>query len=345
MNIKYLQEQLSRIDEVKIIGKAKEINGVIYNVAALVRYGTDLRLIIIDYDEQYRQQIEDREMSESCEERHKPETNRILIKSREHDFKPLRTIKSVIIGSKEFEVSGSEGSGLSVQDGESIVLLTELLRCGWNPEGIDFQRIDNLYLTSVELKGEFSKISEIEENPRLHFTMRNDSIAHIVEHPVKLTVNGEYTEKLWLKSKKTGEENWVQINKVYLQDMWSEMEKTFSQPKLLERMTPEEIEKAKKDFEKHFIKICPKGMCFPIVEYECDESISLEFHSTKYLESQPVSNGSSMGFIVSSDKKTGILGMKLKVAVIQEPMDINTEIIEAELFQYFKTYTPEDIII
>ncbi len=37
--------------------------------------------------------------------------------------------------------------------------------------------------------------------------------------------------------------------------------------------------------------------------------------------------------------------MKLKAAIIQEPVPANTVSIEAELFQYYKTVTPDDIII
>ncbi len=345
MNIKYLQKLLFRIDEIKIIGKSAEIDGVIYNVAGLVRYGAEMRLIILDYDEKYRTQIEEREMSELCNDRQKPETNRILLKGREYALKPLRTIKSVFIGDKEFEVSGSESRALSLQDGESVLFLSELLRNGWNPEGVDYQRIDMLYLSSIELKGEFSKIPDFENNPSLHFTMRNDSVGQLVEQPITLTINGEYPEKLWFKNKATGEEHWAQINSVYLQDMWAEMEMNFSNPKLLEQIKEEEISKVKKDFEEHFTEICPRGMCFPIVEYECDESISLEFYTKKYLDSEPAQNSRAIGFIVGSDKKTGALGMKLRAVVIQEPVDVNTVSIEAELFQYYKTITPKDIIM
>ena len=52
-----------------------------------------------------------------------------------------------------------------------------------------------------------------------------------------------------------------------------------------------------------------------------------------------------MGFIVGSDKQTGILGMKLKAALIQEPVPVDTVSIEAELFQYYKTMTLDDVII
>jgi len=345
MNIRYLQKLLSRIDEIKIIGKNAEIDGVVCNVAGVVRYGLKLHIIILEYDEQYRQQIEEMEISELCDVTHVHETNRITLKDREKVTQPFSAIKSVFMGDIEFEVSGSENHRLSVQDEESVLFLSELLRNGWNPEGIDYQDIDMLFLTSLELVGDFTKIPDFESNSLLHFTMRKDSTSYVVEQPVKLIVNGEYPEKLWFKNEKTGEEHWAQINRVYLLDMWVEMERTFSEPKLLKQMTKEQLSKTKKDFEEIFLEICPKGMCYPIVEYECEECISLQFHTKKFLDSEPAYNNHAMGFRVGTEKTTGILGMKLKAAIIQEPVTVNTVIIEAELFQYYKTTTPEDIIL
>lgn len=265
-----------------------------------MRYGQQLRLIILEYDEQYRQQIEEVEISELCDIKKAPETNRIRMKDRAeiNAAQPFSAIKNVIIGDIEFEVSGSENRRLNVQDGESVLFLSELLRCG-----------------------------------------------NLVEQPVTLTVNGQYPEKLWFRNEKTGEEHWAQINNVYLSDMWADMEKTFSDPKVLEQITKEQIDESKKEFEEKFSEICPKGMCYPIVEYECEECISLQFYTKKYLESMPVNKNSCMGFIVGAVKLTGILGMKLKAAIIQEPVTVNTASIEAELFQYFKTITPDDIIL
>ncbi len=347
MNIRYLQDLLSRIDEIKIIGKNVEIDCVVCNVAGLVRYGQQLRLIILEYDEQFRNQIEEMEISELCDIKKAFETNRIMMKDREkiNTHQPFSAIKNVIIGDIEFEVSGSENRRLNVQDGESVLFLSELLRNGWNPEGIDYQNIDMLFLNSIELAGNYTKIPDLENNPMLHFTMRKDSVSNLVEQPVTLTVNGQYPEKLWFRNEKTGEEHWVQINNVYLSDMWADMEKTFSDPKVLEQITKEQIDEAKKEFEEKFSEICPKGMCYPIVEYECEECISLQFYTKKYLESMPVNKNSCMGFIVGAEKSTGILGMKLKAAIIQEPVTANTASIEAELFHYFKTTTPDDIIL
>lgn len=86
-------------------------------------------------------------------------------------------------------------------------------------------------------------------------------------------------------------------------------------------------------------------MYYPIVEYECEDYISLEFHTKKHLESKPVHTNSSIGFRVGTDKPTGVLGMKLRAAIIQDPVAADMDIIEAELFKYHKTTIPDDIII
>ncbi|MBP7222336.1 MAG: hypothetical protein KBA50_03710 [Sedimentibacter sp.] len=347
MNIKYIQNLLSKLDEIKIIGKTVEINGVICSIAGIVRYGQKLRLVIFEYDEVYRQKVEEMEMSEPCEVREQ-ETNRSILKGRGRieTTNPFRTIKSVCIDEMEFEISVTESRFLSFKDGESVLFLSELLRNGWNPESIDYQSIDMLFLTSIEFAGDFDKVPGLDDNAKLHFIMSKDNVSYLVEQALTLTVNGEYPEKLLFKNKEDSEEHWVQINKVYLMDMWSDMERNFSDPKLLEQMTKEEIDEAKRNIEKSFIEVCPKGMYYPVIEYESEDDISLEFHTKKFLDSKPVHHGNgSIGFIIRPDKATGILGRELKAAIIQEPVLGNTDIIEAELFQYYKTVTPKEIIL
>jgi hypothetical protein len=86
-------------------------------------------------------------------------------------------------------------------------------------------------------------------------------------------------------------------------------------------------------------------MCFPIIEYECEEDILLRFYSKAYLDAMSIHRSSGIGFIVSPDQPTGILGVKLKVDIIQEPVPANTISIEAELFQYIHTTTGGDIVL
>lgn len=60
MDIKYIQKLLSRINEIKNIGKNTVINGVFCNVAGVVLYGSQLRLIMLSYDEQFKEEIGER---------------------------------------------------------------------------------------------------------------------------------------------------------------------------------------------------------------------------------------------------------------------------------------------
>lgn len=117
MNIRFLQELLSRMEEIKIIGRNAEIDGVVCNVVGVVRYGIQLRLLILEFDEYFQQQIEEKEISELCNNPCKPESNRIILKSRQQiDATQLfRAVKSVFIGEEEFEVHGLENRRLSVQ--------------------------------------------------------------------------------------------------------------------------------------------------------------------------------------------------------------------------------------
>ena len=347
MNIKHIQGLLSRINEVRLINKKLEINGVICNIAGVVRYGQKLRLIILEYDEAYRQKVEEMELSEPCRLR-KEETNRYILKSRGsiEAVQPFRTVNSVFIDGMEFKVNFTENRILDHKDGESVLFLSELLRKGWNPDGVDYQSIDMLFVTGIEFEGDYDEIPKFDDNVNLHFTMNKDVISYLVEQPVTLVVNGVYPEKLWFKSEEDTEKHWAQINRVYLLDMWAEMEKSFSNPKLLEHMTKDQVDEVKRNVEKSFTEFCPKGMYYPVIEYESEEDISLEFHTKKFLDSKPVhKRNGSIGFIISPDKKTGILGEKLKPAIIQEPVSQDTVIIEAELFKYHKTISPEKISI
>ena len=219
---------------------------------------------------------------------------------------------------------------------ESTMMLMEFLHQGWRPDGIDLPDLDLLFLTSIELKGEFDLLPVIPVDAEVTFKMHPNSIAHAVEQTFTLTMGTEYPEKLYFKDMATKEEHWMQINSVYLLDMWEDMNRKFDDPKFKEHMTPEQIARTRRSLEEHLPDVCPKGMCIPVIEYECEEGISLQFYTKAHLDAVPeCKNGaSSIGFIGSPDKETGVLGMKLKAAFLPEAVSANTEKIEVELFQY-----------
>ncbi|HBW37886.1 hypothetical protein [Desulfosporosinus sp. BICA1-9] len=62
MNIRYLHERLSRIEEITVVGKNTVVDGVICHVMGVVRYGMQLRLLVLKYDEVFRQHVEEAEV-------------------------------------------------------------------------------------------------------------------------------------------------------------------------------------------------------------------------------------------------------------------------------------------
>ncbi len=128
-------------------------------------------------------------------------------------------------------------------------------------------------------------------------------------------------------------------------DMWEEAERIFSASELREKMAPDEIDKARQDYEKKLAEICPRGMRFPVVEYECEEEISLQFYTRSYLDAKPVHRNSGMVILARPEQPSGVLGLKLKASIIQEPVPANTVKIDAELFQYHRIITGDDILL
>ncbi len=345
MNIRCLYESLSCINEIKVIGKNVEAEGTTSNVMGIVRHGMEMRLLILQYDKSFQQRIEETEAAELFDTPGRPESNRMMMRSdKKIDVNnPFQSVLTVFIGDREFRVDSSEHRRLSTQDWEQILVIAQFLNGGWQPNEIDYQNINMLFLTSLKLDGEYLSIPDFNQTSELHFVMGPRNVVHQVEKPITLVIGDKYPDKFIFRDATTDVEHWVQINRVYLADMWEEMERVFSNPKLQEQMTSEEITHTRLDFEKKFIDVCPKGMCFPVIEYECEEDISLQFYSKDFLDAKPLHRSNSMGFILRTDQPAGILGLKLKAAVIQEPVPANTNSIEAELFQYIHTVTSGEI--
>lgn len=347
MNIGYLHETLASITEVKPLGKTAETDGVLYHVIGLVRYGEILKLAVLQYDEKFAEEAEEAEIAELNGLPTKQETNREFLRRdlNIHNGKSLHALQSVGIGEMQFEITEIETTRCDWQNWEIPILLTEFLRQGWNPSGIEYQRIDNLFLTFARLSGEYDCLPDVGENPEIQLTFRKEYISHLVEHPVILPVGTDYQGRLCFEGKYTGGRHWVHINRVYLMDIWKEMGKTFNDPRLTKQFSVAELAEHKTVFERQLTEICPPGMYFPVIEYECEEDLSLQFHSREWLDVAPEYKNSCMGFSIGGEEKTGVLGLPLKVALIQEPMLQDCQVINVEIFSFTLAQQDDAIII
>lgn len=347
MNFQVLQHQLTKIKEITVMSRNAEIDGVICHVMGMVlRDDHSLQMLILQYDEAYREKLEEAEIRELTGSPVDPVTNR----SEQLGHRELRPAlhfhgaEKVCIGDMELTANES-GSRCGVEQWDKVALFTRFLLNGWDPAGIDTQDINAMFLTSLTFEGVYDAIPTFEPEASIRFSMRQGSTRHLVELPVTLAVGSEYPDKLYFTDRGSEERHWAQINRVTLCNMWEEMSKTFDDPRMKEQFTSEDLSQRKAEFEEHFSEMCPKGMCFAVIEYECEEDISLQFYSKRWLDAEPIHSGSVMGFFMSPDEPLGKLGLKLRAAVIQEPIAPNTASIEAELFQYHQMGNANDIVI
>lgn len=160
-------------------------------------------------------------------------------------------------------------------------------------------------------------------------------IIDYVEKPMTLAIGEDFPDKIYFEATDTHEKQWAQIHRVSLIDIYESLEKDLSDPKMLEHGSPEQLANMKRELEKNFESICPRGMHLPVIEYECEEDITLQFYHSAYLDAKPSSGGvSAFGFIKASEKQLGKWGHPIKVCVIQHAVPKDTEAIDVELFSF-----------
>lgn len=351
MNFEALKEEVGQIKEIKPIGRTFNVDGVICHVMGMIlQEGGVLQLLILKYDDDYREKAEQAELDGINDVYDKPVTNRIE-ESGERKFEPVEHFfgaEKVSLGELEFTPSKSGSSVCcvcSTSQWRNVTLFTRFLLCGWNPSGIDTQNMDYMYLTSLTFDGEYSSIPDFEVSVPIRFSMRPTVDWRLVEKPMMLKVGGDYNEKLHFTDKKTGQQHWMQINRVFLYDIWSEFEKLFADHRVKEHLSEEELAQWKAELEANLADDCPKGMYYLAVDYECEDDISIQFYSKHWLGEVSKPKNYIIGIIVDPEKSIGKLGMKLKTALIQEPVPPDTKVIEAELFGCFVSTVKDDTVI
>lgn len=364
MNIRYLKELLDETEEMMVIGKTAEMDGVICHVMGIVREGTTMRLLVLQYDEDFCRRLQEAEaaadqqdflqyMDENGEDclsclPEVSETNRmrLLCSNSIEAANPFQGVRKISLGESEFEVNSWSSHQLSSHEWKSILLIYEFLHRGWQPDGIDLQSIESLFLVSMELDGEYSAIPLFGENPTLQFIIGPENKSFPVEQPITLIVGNHSLNKIKFQNGVTGQEHWAHINRVYLMDVWAEMEKDLAKQESHVPLNPKRLTSMKAALEKSLLKTCPKGMCYPVIEYECEEYLTLQFFTKAYLDAVPEDDGSnSVNISIHPDLPAGKSGSKLKAAMIEEPFPKDTVRIDAELLLYIQDFTSRDVVM
>jgi len=251
----------------------------------------------------------------------------------------LHHIRKVIINDYAFDVSGHESRRITTTELESVLELYEFMRSGWSGETFKHDQMDGLFIHHMTLRCDSNKdlkiLKTLSGKPNLHirFERHTFAIQYHVELPITLNIGSDYPERIWFESKKAYEKQWAQIHRVYLMDVYETLEKNLNDAKA-SMLTPQQKSQMKFETEKAFEKLCPRGMLLPVIEYECEEDISLQFYHVDYLEASPGSGGSAVGFISRPDQETGKWSYRLKMCVVQHAVPVDTKTIDVELFSF-----------
>lgn len=356
MKMNFEQMRLARqtFDEVMPIGRTVEWEGKVYHIAGMTLSGNRAEMYVLEIVSEEAEPLENG-MAECAltesgvtgtsgdadrQERH---TNRKSMKVVPAEC-PFFNIVSIKLGERELETGSANSGPLALNEGcavdadsENLFLFYEMMRAGWElSEDSPFLTMDwnTLWLTRLTFRTEIEHLPVLDEKQEMMVKWGRRTKQHYVEMPVCLTV-GEEAELNFVIA--DGRQGVCYINRVYPIDIWKENEEKFKNPRYLEIMTAEELEKQKEDFFRNLEQDCPRGMCYLGIEYECTLEGSLAFYDRAFLESEPrISQGSAsvMMMLLRPDEPIGKHGLLQRGCVIQTPVAPEVRQLEAELFRF-----------
>lgn len=345
MNFEQLEQAGPEYDEIMPIGRDVEKEGKRYHITGMTRRGSEACLYVIEPQEpviEERMRKSDRYL------------NRDSMKITEMPGSYFSNVSAVCIGNRMLEGRSSVSGSMALETGydcESALLFANMMRAGWQlPPESGFRVMDwqNIWLTKLVFHTQTDSLPEWngqEVTVRLRFGGRS----HYIEKPVTLTV-GE--EKEIAFSYDGGENAVCYLNRVFVMDVWEEYEKMFQKmmqdPELAQKMTKKQIENHREEFYRNLGENCPKGTCYPVVEYECTAEGSLAFYSREFLDAAAGAQTGSARIMMMHhrpEESVGKHGLCQQGCVIQTPVSPDARQIEAELFRFTeKRFEREELL-
>lgn len=355
MNFEQMRQAYRIYDEVMPIGRMVELEGKAYHIVGMTRIGTQAEMYIIEHTPEKGDRMENgaaerflqgcdwpKTSDGKCQEQKGRHTNRMNMKIAPVEclFNNIMTIR---IGELELETGSTSSGPLALNEGcavdadsESYLLFYEMMRAGWTlPENSPFVAMNwnDIWLTRMSFRTEIENLP-VWKNQDIAIKWGRRVKQHYVEKPVCLTA-GEETELDF--AIEDGRQGNCYINKVYPLDIWKENEERFKNPRYLEIMSVEELEKMKEEFFRNLEQTCPRGMCYLGIEYECTLEGSLAFYDRAFLEEEARTHQGSfsvMMMLLRPDEPIGKHGLPQRGCVIQTPVSPDIRELEAELFRF-----------
>lgn len=340
MNLVQLLDAHTQWDELAVIGRGKDEGEAVSELVGMTRKGGEVRLYALQFDGAAREAQLRAEEERLC---HPPRRKRGTRRDDLENWEPaphfpFGRLNSIRIGSRSFEITGGSQSLAVQEDWEKLVLLSEFLRCGYRPcETLACRELSDLTLTEYELRGVHRRLPRIGNRP-LAVTAAPDSRTHCCRKRLRLAVGQGSARPYVLTDASSGSRCRFYIESLFLSDPWEETEKVFRDPRFLERMDAQGMEELKQRYFGMLSGFCPKGMFLPVVEYEAEDEVSLEFYQTEWLNTphDPSSGegASGMIFLMKPQHSEGRHGLPLKAAAVHSPVPGETGVLNLEVLRW-----------
>lgn len=347
MNFEQMWQAYRNFDEVMPIGRTVELEGKAHHIVGMTRTGKQAEMYVLECAPKEKEPsgngLAENDSKAGGLSRMPEHTNRMSMKIVPVECL-LYNIVTIKLGEWELETGDANSGPLALNEGgaivdadcESYLLFYEMMRSGWTlPEDSPFLSMDwnDIWLTRLTFRTEIEHLP-VWTDQEILIKWGRRTKPHYVEKPVCLTV-GEETELHFVIE--DGRHGVCYINKVYPMDIWKENEEKFKNPRYLEIMSAEELEKQKESFFRNLEQDCPRGMCYLGIEYECTLEGSLAFYDRAFLESEPRTyqgRSSMMMMLLRPDEPTGRHGLRQRGCIIQTPVAPDIQKLKAELFRF-----------
>ena len=360
MDLKELSQLVAeyKYDEIKIIGKTIQIDDLYYHLAALMRKENKAYLCILSQSQSWEEYVDELIGKKS--------NRQSLLEQPRYEKPSLRTL---CVDGFEMQAESISGGSLKM-DIVAQLLMVQLLERGWQVPvqgGIDTADWDSIEIQTVCFSNSLEQLPHL-SNAQLVGHWQHGSRTCLIQEPctlaitdVKAGISGEQKLPFTVTDLQgIVHEQVCYINQVALFDPWETEEKRFSDPqyqkRMLEHVSQQQLEEIKQDVFQTLAKTCPRGMCYPVVEYECTmEETSLLFYDYEYLdggiqiaEVGDHENGASFSTVLwmhKPEKQLGIHGIKLRSCMLQTLVPLGTKEICAELFSAMQLLPEQRVLI
>ena len=262
-------------------------------------------------------------------------------------FEPL-DVSALVIDGEKFPSGSGEGTALQSMPLAQAFVLRTFLEAGLDAGKWRDRDLRGTHLYQLELEGEYPAIP-LKEGPvgEIRLDFQQGFACGLAGKKLTLDFIRTSPKKYTFTDSKDGSVHEFYLTGVRLWDPWPEYEQLFADPRMTERVPPEILAEQKRGFfEETLPGVCPRGMRLPVVEYESQEGLSLDFYSREYLAEKwdAPRPGGVTAFLIKPDNPTGPHGFPARVAVIQAPLPPDAEKLVMEALFYHLPFTMEPVV-